>query len=82
MASPDEDFPASARSGNDPLRSAGGGEQRREREGAKGVGAGHEEVYGPIRFRRYVKGDGRALILYTHGGPAQDAGAQDGPAHT
>jgi hypothetical protein len=41
-----------------------------------------EEVYGPLRFRRYVKGDGRALILYTHVGPTQDAAAQDGPAHT
>jgi hypothetical protein len=41
-----------------------------------------EEAYGPIRLRRYVKGDGRALILYTHGGPAQGGAAQDGPAHT
>ena len=29
-----------------------------------------EQSYGPIGFRRYVKDDGRALILYTHGGPA------------
>jgi hypothetical protein len=36
-----------------------------------------EEDYGPIRFRRYVKGDGRALILYTRGESAQDR-----PAHT
>ena len=35
-----------------------------------------EQAYGPIRFRRYVKGDGRALILYTHGEPAGG-----GPAH-
>ena len=41
-----------------------------------------EQAYGPLRFRRYLKGDGRTLILYTHGGPAQDAAAQDGPAHT
>jgi hypothetical protein len=41
-----------------------------------------EEAYGPLGFRRYVKDDGRALILYTHGGPTQDAAAQDGPAHT
>jgi hypothetical protein len=40
------------------------------------------EVYGPIGFRRYVKGDGRGLILYTHGGPAQDTAAQEGPART
>jgi hypothetical protein len=40
-----------------------------------------EEAYGPLRFRRYVKGDGRTLILYTQGGPTQDAAAQDGP-HT
>jgi hypothetical protein len=41
-----------------------------------------EEAYGPIGFRRYVKGDGRALILYTHEGSAQDAAAQDGPVRT
>jgi hypothetical protein len=41
-----------------------------------------EEAYGPIRFRHYLKGDGRALILYTQGGPTQDGAAQDGPAHT
>jgi hypothetical protein len=34
------------------------------------------EAYGPIMLRRYVKGDGRALILYTHG---ESAGG--GPAH-
>jgi hypothetical protein len=38
--------------------------------------APHEEAYGPVRFRRYVKSDGRALILYTHGDVAHE-----GPAH-
>jgi hypothetical protein len=40
------------------------------------------EVYGPIELRRYVKGDGRALILYTRGAPPQEGGPiQDGPAN-
>jgi hypothetical protein len=41
------------------------------------------ETYGPIRFRRHVKGDGRALILYTHGGgaPGGLAHVGDGSAH-
>jgi hypothetical protein len=43
--------------------------------------AEREETYGPLRFRRYAKGDGRGLILYTHGGSAQDSPAQDGPVH-
>ncbi len=48
--------------------------------------SGRVETYGPIRFRRYVKDDGRALILYMDEGsaqdtPAQDIPAQDGPAN-
>lgn len=47
--------------------------------------ATHEETYGPIRLRRYLKEDGRTLILYTRGkltqdGLAQDRPTQDGPA--
>jgi hypothetical protein len=30
------------------------------------------EAYGPIELRRYVKSDGRALILYTDDDPTQD----------
>jgi hypothetical protein len=37
------------------------------------------EIYGPIELKRYVKGDGRALILYTHGESTQDVLARDGP---
>jgi hypothetical protein len=36
------------------------------------------EAYGPIELRRYVKGDGRALILYTDGGLADDDPAREG----
>ena len=38
-----------------------------------------EEAYGPIRFRRYVKGDGRTLILYTHGGLTDGGPVHEGP---
>jgi hypothetical protein len=34
------------------------------------------EIYGPIGLKRYVKGDGRALILYARG---ESPGG--GPAH-
>jgi hypothetical protein len=37
-----------------------------------------EEAYGPIRFRRYVKGDGRALILYTQGRFTDGGSANEG----
>jgi len=39
--------------------SAASGDDPRERE----------EAYGPIRLRRYVKDDGRALVLYSQGAP-------------
>jgi hypothetical protein len=39
-----------------------------------------EEAYGPIRFRRYVKGDGRALILYTQGRSTDGGSANEGSA--
>ncbi len=64
---------------NPPLSASG---SRDEPEG--------EEVYGPLRFRRHVKGDGRALILYTHAEPGQaegpggrtgPPGEQAGPEH-
>ena len=38
-----------------------------------------EQAYGPIGFRRYVKGDGRTLILYTHGRPTDGGSANEGP---
>jgi len=38
-----------------------------------------EQAYGPIRFRRYVKGDGRTLILYTHGGLIDGGPVHEGP---
>jgi hypothetical protein len=38
------------------------------------------EAYGPIRFRRYVKGDGRALILYTQGRSTDGGSANEGSA--
>jgi hypothetical protein len=66
MISRDEGSSVAARSGNDPS----------ERVKSHGPTAAPEEVYGPIRLRRYAKGDGRALILYTHGAPADG-----GPAH-
>ena len=65
MAFPDEGSSVSARFGNDPAEPA------RAAEAAEAA-----EAYGPILLRRYVKGDGRALILYTHGEPAGG-----GPAH-
>ena len=42
------------------------------------------EAYGPIELRRYVKSDGRALILFTDDGlerddPADAGAADDGP---
>jgi hypothetical protein len=40
-----------------------------------------EEAYGPIRFRRYVKDDGRVLILYTHGEPTDRGPANERPLH-
>jgi hypothetical protein len=50
------------------------------RSGGRPVEVGHEEAYGPITIRRYVKDDGRALALYsrgtpreTHGEPGEDA---------
>ncbi len=61
MVSPDEGSSLSASSGNDPP----------EHDLAE-----REETYGPLRFRRYVKGDGRALILYTQGESAQGSLAQ------
>jgi hypothetical protein len=51
-----------------------------ERKGADDPSAGREETYGPIGFRRYVKSDGRALILFTHEGFAH-AGPAEGSAH-
>ncbi len=39
-----------------------------------------EQIYGPLRFSRFVKGDGRALTIYTHGACEQDGPVQDGPA--
>jgi hypothetical protein len=41
--------------------------------------AAREQAYGPIRFRRYVKGDGRTLILYTHGGLTDGGPVHEGP---
>jgi hypothetical protein len=75
MVPPDEDPSLSASSGNDP-DATGEAHSATEASGAT------EEAYGPIGFRRYAKDDGRALILYTRGGPAQDGAVQDGPAHT
>jgi hypothetical protein len=43
--------------------------------------AKREGVYGPLRFSCFVKGDGRALTIYTHGGCEQDGPAQDGPGN-
>jgi hypothetical protein len=40
--------------------------------------AKREEAYGPLRFRRYVKSDGRALILYTRERPSGDASTPRG----
>jgi hypothetical protein len=40
--------------------------------------SGRAEAYGPIELRRYVKSDGRVLILYTHGGSAQEDGPVQG----
>ncbi|HEY5342307.1 MAG TPA: hypothetical protein VIJ66_01420 [Solirubrobacteraceae bacterium] len=81
MAFPDEGSPVSARSEID----------QAEREGADGPSGGRgaaddargerEETYGPLGFRRYVKGDGRALILYTHGEPTDGGPVDEGPAH-
>jgi hypothetical protein len=39
-----------------------------------------EEAYGPIGFRRYEKGDGRTLILYTYERPTDGGSADEGPA--
>jgi hypothetical protein len=39
-----------------------------------------EEAYGPLRFRRYSKGDGRTLILYTQGRPTDGGSANEGSA--
>lgn len=33
-----------------------------------------EEAYGPITVRRYVKGDGRALALYSRATPRETHG--------
>ena len=38
------------------------------------------EVYGPIGFRRYVKDDGRALIIYTQGRSTDGGSAHEGSA--
>jgi len=40
-----------------------------------------EEAYGPLRFRRYMKGDGRTLILYTQGRPTDGGSANEGSPH-
>jgi len=67
MSFPGEHASLSARSGNDPF----------ERVETYGPMAAREEACGPIELRRYVKGDGRALILYTRGSPTQDGPMQD-----
>jgi hypothetical protein len=40
-----------------------------------------EQAYGPIRFRRYVKDDGRVLILYVQGEPTDRGPANERPLH-
>jgi hypothetical protein len=37
-----------------------------------------EEAYGPLTIRRYVKDDGRALELYSHGTPRETRGETTG----
>ena len=39
-----------------------------------------EQAYGPLRFRSYLKGDGRTLILYTQAVSTDRGSANEGPA--
>ena len=73
MSFPGEHASLSARSGNDPAAASLAAHSGNDP-------ATHEETYGPIRLRRYVKEDGRTLILYARGELAQDGPAQGRPA--
>jgi hypothetical protein len=77
MAFPDEGSPVSARSEIDQARRAPADGPSGERGAAEDAVGEREQTYGPIRFRRYVKGDGRALILYTHEVPAHGEPADE-----
>jgi hypothetical protein len=81
MAASDEGSSVSARSENDAPERGEADEPRREHGEVDGLTGEREEAYGPIGFRRYVKGDGRALILYTHGELTGGGPAPDRPAH-
>ena len=48
------------------------------RSGTQPVEVEHEEAYGPITIRRYVKDDGRALALYSRRTPRQARGETTG----
>ncbi|MGH2902761.1 MAG: hypothetical protein ACRDK7_04150 [Solirubrobacteraceae bacterium] len=66
MSPPHERIFPCQRSENDPKGRGADEGQGRQREGSSGLGEGREEAYGPLVLRRYLKGDGRGLILYTH----------------
>ncbi|HEY3865753.1 MAG TPA: hypothetical protein VGL54_06680 [Solirubrobacteraceae bacterium] len=76
MVIPDEGSPVSARSEIDQAARAGADVPAGDRGAAEAATGEREQTYGPIGFQRYVKGDGRALILFTNRGSAR-AGRAD-----